>query len=56
MIKGNKKNNYRNIFDSSISSSALRNKTYQGEKILKLSLAYVYKGIDAIPHSFVHSV
>ena len=54
MIKGNKKNNYRNIFDSAISTSALRNKTYQikGAKILKLLLADVYKSMnkrDTIP-------
>ena len=51
MIKGNKKNNYRNVFDSDVSTSPLRNKTYQGEKILKLLLADVYQGmgINAIP-------
>ena len=51
MIKGNKKNNYRNIFDSAIGTSALRNKTYQGETILKLLLADVYQGmgINAMP-------
>ena len=51
MIKGNKKNNYRNIFDSAVSTSAFRNKTYQGGKILKLLLADVYQGmgINAIP-------
>ena len=52
MIKGNKKNNYRNIFDSAISTSALRSRTYQGGKILKLLLADVYQGMnkrDTIP-------
>ena len=50
-MKGNKKNNYRNIFDSAIVTSALRNKKYQGEKMLKLLLADVYQGmgINAIP-------
>ena len=38
MIKGNKKNNYRKIFDSAVSTSAFRNKTYQGEKMLTLLL------------------